>query len=300
MKSSSPGPTRRTDDGDDSPDSPKSRKQSKDFSHNNQNANSPIHKLNAIEEQVDIDASEGMEQSLDTVQSLDDDRIEQAPETDNNRVLFSEKDEAVSSPHKTNSTAHNSGASDDDDGTVVQENQSESDMKKRDLLFLKIVLGILLLLLLVAGIFLVYFFKQPTSTEEKLKELGYPYRKDMKSGWLFDASRDTGSTSYTHYNTDELAREGLGANEVDCASKCASEGAFAGAWNTYYQDCWCFLDVPNSNYCFERCIIEEGIEFSSIRLQSSFEWCPQSFCDVFDAKAYCDFRPKQNVTDCRE
>mmetsp|Transcript_44765 Transcript_44765/g.108139 ORF Transcript_44765/g.108139 Transcript_44765/m.108139 type:complete len:365 (-) Transcript_44765:162-1256(-) len=246
-------------------------------------------------ELTQVDSGEGTYEASGEIERSLDGGVEKRPERDT-RVLISERDDAVApSPKKSNSTFNNSCAS--DDGTNVQENE-RSRHKKREIVFLKVVLGLLLISVLVAGIFLTYFFLQPTTTEQKLKELGYPYRKDMKNGWLFDANIDTARTSYTHYNTAELAKEGLGANEVDCAAKCASDDAFAGAWNTFYQECWCFLDVPNTDYCFERCVIEEGIEFSSIRLQSSFEWCPKSYCETFDAKDYCDFRPMKNVTDC--
>jgi len=140
-----------------------------------------------------------------------------------------------------------------------------------------------------------FFFTRPKSTEQQMKELGFPYRKDMKSGWLFDANPVSARRSYKHYDYTDL---GESANEVGCATKCANDGAFAGAWNTFYEECWCFLDVPESNYCFERCVIEEGVEFSSVLLQSSFDWCPKSYCDIYDAEGYCDFRPKQNVTGC--
>ncbi|KAL3939214.1 MAG: hypothetical protein SGBAC_006027 [Bacillariaceae sp.] len=292
------GPAHRTDGGDDSPDNSESPEESKD--HSQSDDSFPIHsgttpELNAIEEQGDIEEAGGIEQILDN-------GVEKSPQKDK-RVLIADQECAVtpsSSKNATNSTAQNSGASDDDNDTVVQELPSESKAKKWDLLFMKVVLGLLLISVLVAGFFLLYFYLQPTSTEHKVKELGFPYRKDMKNGWLFDANRDTTRTSHTHYSAAELISEGLGATEVDCATKCASDEAFAGAWNTFYQECWCYLDsVPNADFCFETCIIEEGIEFSSVKLQTSFEWCPASYCDIFDAQEYCDFRPKKNVTDCR-
>lgn len=198
-----------------------------------------------------------------------------------------------------NSIYASSSNSPADDGTVVYENKlTANDKFNRDTKFLKVVGCIVMVFALGIASFLVYFFLQhQLRTELKLKQVGFAYTKDMTNGWLFDASRDTKGESHTRYTSFELAKEGLGANEVDCAKKCASSNAFAGAWNTDYLECWCFLDVPNSNYCFEPCVREQGIEFSSIPLESSFSYCPESYCQIFEAANYCEYR-QFNESDC--
>lgn len=210
--------------------------------------------------------------------------------------------EAAPSPKAASSTTHNSAAltTEHDDDTVVQENEDKDEdfsdsAAPKDIRFLKVVLVAVFLLVLVAGGLLTYFFTRTKTTQQQLNDLGFPYRKDMANGWLFDANTATAGKSYKRYDGAKLKE----ATEVGCAKKCASKGAFAGAWNTFYQECWCYLETPNANFCFERCVIEEGVEFSSTLLQSSFDWCPKSYCEIFDAKAYCDYRPMKDVADCR-
>jgi hypothetical protein len=153
------------------------------------------------------------------------------------------------------------------------------------------------LTILAVGIFVSWVVFQKDKFQQ-LADIGYPYTKDLTLGWLFDASLETGASSFSYFDSFDLVSSGK-ATEIDCARKCKSENAFAGAWNTFYTECWCYFDVPgDTNYCFEPCVIESGIEFS-IRPYDAFNYCDESYCQIFDASEYCKFR-KFNPDLCLE
>lgn len=132
---------------------------------------------------------------------------------------------------------------------------------------------------------------------EALKELGYPHTKELASGWLFDANPDTAPSSFSYYKSSDLVPNGQ-ATDIDCARQCSTENAFAGAWNSFYLECWCYFEKPRANFCFEPCVVESGIEFST-QTFDDFEYCDESYCEIFDAGEYCEFR-KYNPDLCLE
>lgn len=172
-----------------------------------------------------------------------------------------------------------------DDGTCVAENKTIfSDKQKK---YLKILMVYGWCAIIGVAIFVTFFLLKKDKFEE-FAELGYPYTKDLTFGWIFDANIDTAPKSFSYYNSTDLVPNG-GATEVDCARQCSRENAFAGTWNAYYSECWCYFDLPGNNFCFEGCVIESGFEFSS-RSFEDFDYCKKSYCEVFEADEYCKFK----------
>jgi hypothetical protein len=213
-----------------------------------------------------------------------------ASDTDYNKVDL-EHLEDPTSPH--NMTFETEDTYDDDSRRVSEnEGYKRLPLKHRRYINILVVCSWLTILAVVIFVFWAVFRK------EKFEQIGYPYTKDLTSGWLFDASLETGASSFSYYDSIDLVPNGK-ATEIDCARKCKSENAFAGAWNTFYMECWCYFDVPgDTNYCFEPCVIESGIEFS-IRPYDAFNYCDESYCQIFDASEYCKFR-KFNPDLCLE
>ncbi|KAL7465876.1 hypothetical protein ACHAXS_006179, partial [Conticribra weissflogii] len=115
-------------------------------------------------------------------------------------------------------------------------------------------------------------------------DYGYPYSQDASNGFLtFPPEADPFGQNTMYFDSvDHVTSADI------CASRCASELASAGAWNTRDQACWCYLTAV-SFYCKEPCIEEVGVEFS-VEDFESFGFCEKSYCDqewYYDS-LYCD------------
>eukprot|EP00980_Cylindrotheca_fusiformis_P006485 scaffold1377_cov126-Cylindrotheca_fusiformis.AAC.30 len=167
------------------------------------------------------------------------------------------------------------------------ENKVQKNLEDKGKKYMKILVLYGWSMIIVVAIFILSVVLRENKFK-KLRDLGYPHTKGLKAGWLFDANLDTALTSFSYYTSVDLAPSGT-ATEIDCAKQCSRESAFAGAWNNFYLECWCYFDVPEANFCFEPCIIETGIEFSTHSFDN-IDYCNESYCEIFDARDYCNFR----------
>jgi hypothetical protein len=171
------------------------------------------------------------------------------------------------------------------------ENPEDRRFSKREKRFFTIFFCCILSLILAAVSALVWLVilnggEETGPDPNRFREFGFKHSRDMSTGWLFDSNTETANSTYSYYTSKDLVSEGE-ATDRHCARKCSFENAFAGAWNTLLEECWCYQRPPDSHYCLEPCVAEQGIEFSTKKYKK-FEYCEQSFCELFDdAEDYC-------------